>query len=66
LATETGESLTEAVPIALLERLTAVRRRAVAQAPQPRFGSYDPRWDPRSADEILGYDDFGLPRQTTN
>lgn len=67
LAARTGESLTEAVLVALRERLAretgrtrtiplreelaAIRRRCAAL----------PVVDNRSADEILGYDDRGLP-----
>jgi antitoxin VapB len=67
LAARTGETLTEAVVVALRERLAresgrtrtvpmreelaAIRRRCAAL----------PVVDNRSADEILGYDDRGLP-----
>lgn len=67
LAARTGESLTEAVVVALRERLirttgrsqklglraelAAIRRRCAAL----------PRLDGRAADEILGYDQRGLP-----
>ena len=68
LARRTGESLTDAVINALQERLRreqgrtrgprlrdeirAIRRRCAAL----------PVLDPRSADEILGYDETGVPR----
>jgi antitoxin VapB len=67
LAKETGETKTEAVTKALRERLAQVRRR-------PRRRLADeleqiaehcanlPVLDARPADEILGYDDNGLPR----
>jgi antitoxin VapB len=67
LAARTGETLTEAVVVALRERLaretgrtrsiplheelTAIRRRCAAL----------PVLDARCADEILGYDERGLP-----
>ena len=67
LAARTGETLTEAVVVALRERLAretgrtraiplreelaAIRRRCAAS----------PVVDTRSADEILGYDEPGLP-----
>lgn len=66
LAAETGESLTEAVVVALKERLereqarkgtrisARLRRLQAAVAALPVL-------DPRSADEILGYDRTGLP-----
>ncbi|TQN37972.1 antitoxin VapB [Blastococcus colisei] len=66
LAAETQESLTEAVTIALRERLARVR--------EERHGGIGPRLDrltaeyarlpladERSADEIIGYDVDGLP-----
>jgi antitoxin VapB len=68
LARETGESLTEAVVTALRERLNRLRRpqrvkrlRAEIRAIQQRVGAL-PVLDARSADEILDYDEHGLPR----
>lgn len=68
LARETGESLTEAVVVALRERLSRVRRprrarrlQAEIRAIQKRVAAL-PVLDARSADEILGYDDDGVPR----
>jgi antitoxin VapB len=68
LARETGETLTEAVVIALRERLDRVRhpsrakrRLARLRALQARLAKLPTR-DDRSADEILGYDEHGLPR----
>lgn len=68
LAETTGESLTEAIRRALEERLmretqrhshyrleTAVRR------VQERLASL-PVLDPREADDLLGYDEHGVPR----
>lgn len=66
LATLTGETLTQAVRIALAERLDQLNRAerpwddAAIQAILDRFDAL-PMLDPRSADEILGYDENGLP-----
>ena len=66
LAAETGESLTDAVTVAIRERLARTRKRrrgvaarlmAIAERNRDR-----PRLDDRSEDEILGYDEHGLPR----
>ena len=65
LASVTGESITEAVTAALRERLDRERRdrshvvgrlKAVSNA-----GRVLPRLDDRTDDEILGYDEHGLP-----
>jgi antitoxin VapB len=67
LAKETGESLTEAVTVAVRDRLAAVRRqrgRARVHADVADLHAFVaslPDRDPRSADEIPGYDEFGLP-----
>lgn len=68
LADATGETLTEAVVIALRERLERVRpagrarrRRDAVRAIQRRVKRL-PTLDERSADQILGYDEHGLPR----
>ena len=68
LARATGETLTEAVVRALRERLDRIRRphRAVRvladiRAIQKRVAKL-PEFDGRSADDIIGYDDNGLPR----
>ena len=68
LAQRTGESLTDAVLNALRERL----RRETGRRQAPRVAdelrairkrcSALPVLDSRSADEILGYDERGLPR----
>ena len=69
LAEATGETLTGAVVAALRERLARVRgrrlRRARALADaldeiSRHCGSLTVR-DPRAADEILGYDERGMP-----
>ncbi len=68
LALETGESLTQAVVQALRERLRRERGRVNAprlrdelRAIRKRCAAL-PELDKRSADEILGYDEHGLPR----
>ena len=68
LAKETGETLTDAVVIALRERLDRVRRprrpkRLIGEirAIQKRVAAL-PVFDSRPADDILGYDEHGLPR----
>ena len=68
LAAHTGESLTGAVITALRERLT----REKGRGRKPRLSeelrvigercASLPVLDERSAEEILGYDDTGLPR----
>jgi antitoxin VapB len=64
LASLTGESLTSAVTLALRERLARERRRPDQVAARlMKIGSqYSALADTgRSPDEILGYDDQGLP-----
>lgn len=67
LAAQTGESITEAIRVAMSERLTRLRRRAslaARTADLQRFierGRKRATLDDRSPDEILGYDDNGLP-----
>ncbi len=66
LARETGEGLTEAVVIALRERLLRTRhaRRRGLAAEIVRIGKECaalPILDTRSADDILSYGDDGLP-----
>jgi antitoxin VapB len=65
----TGESLTEAVRRALAERLVRERRkRGEAAGLASRLdalaleGAALPDLDGRGADEIIGYDEHGLPR----
>lgn len=68
LAKLTGETKTEAVTQALRERLERVRR---ARSKRRLADELDeialhcatlPVKDPRSADQILGYDEHGIPR----
>lgn len=68
LARQTGETKTEAVTKALRDRLTRVRRersrRSLADELEEiaRHCAGLPIHDTRPADEILGYDEQGLPR----
>ncbi|HLV96328.1 MAG TPA: type II toxin-antitoxin system VapB family antitoxin [Candidatus Acidoferrales bacterium] len=68
LAKRTGESKTEAVIKALRDRLARVRRergkRRLADELEEIAKRYEslPVLDPRSPDEIIGYDENGLPR----
>jgi antitoxin VapB len=68
VAKQTGESLTEAIRVSLEERLQRLsgRRRAPTQREKLReiLIRLDtlPRADRRSEDEILGYDEHGIPR----
>ncbi len=64
LAAATGESISEAVLVALRERLRRERRRpgvaARLLALADEVAAY-PVLDGRTADEIMGYDAAGLP-----
>ncbi|HTS12780.1 MAG TPA: type II toxin-antitoxin system VapB family antitoxin [Candidatus Limnocylindrales bacterium] len=68
LAERTGETKTEAVIKALRDRLTRVRRergkRPLAEVLEEIVSRYQslPVLDDRSPDEIIGYDENGLPR----
>jgi antitoxin VapB len=68
IAAKTGESLTGAIQKALQERLDRIRRerrsQILASQLQEILRRVDqlPVLDSRSADEILGYDEHGLPR----
>ncbi len=68
LARLTGETKTDAVTQAIRERLERIRRerggRRLADELDEiaRHCATLPVQDPRSADEILGYDEDGLPR----
>lgn len=67
LAAATGESITEATKRALQERLDRVRlRRTVGADPDALLdivarGRARPMLDHRTPEEILGYDESGLP-----
>jgi antitoxin VapB len=67
LAEVTGESITAAITVAARERLDRVRGVAPAQERARRIRaladefSKRPVLDDRSPDEILGYDEHGLP-----
>jgi antitoxin VapB len=66
LAEATGESLTEAIRIALAERLARESRRSQRRLSteirriQERLAAL-PVLDPRCTEDIIGYDDDGLP-----
>jgi antitoxin VapB len=70
VAALTGETLTEAIRTALAERLGRERRRQAPNraglAQQLKALGRDcaalPDFDTRSADEIIGYDELGVPR----
>jgi len=68
LARRTGESLTLAVTRALEERLRRVKPRQRKRSLVDELNAIAlsiarmPELDPRSAEEILGYDENGLPR----
>jgi antitoxin VapB len=67
LAAQTGEGLTEAVTTALRERLRAVSRKQDMSALKRGVARIQdlvaelPERDGRTPDEILGYDESGLP-----
>lgn len=70
LAALTGQSLTDAVKMALQQALTQLKANQVASEPRPLVDRLNeialrcaalPDLDSRSPDEILGYDDHGLP-----
>lgn len=67
LARETGETKTEAVTVALRARLDRVRRDRSGRTLVDELNQIAmqaaslPLLDDRSADEILGYDEHGLP-----
>jgi antitoxin VapB len=67
VAKATGETLTAAVVQSLRERLARVRRRRQGHLRKEllkigRRCADLPRQDARSDDEILGYDEHGVPR----
>ena len=68
LAAAAGESITVAVRVAMEERLERIERRQRRAAHSAQLGRYITRararrvLDDRTAEEILGYDEIGLPR----
>ncbi len=68
LAQRTGETLTVATRRALEERLRRIGGAALRAAVLEDRAAIRRRWsempvlDPRTADEIIGYDENGLPR----
>jgi antitoxin VapB len=68
LARQTGESKTEAVTKALRDRLVRVRRERTKRRLADELEEIGkhcaslPVLDARRAEEILGYDEIGLPR----
>jgi antitoxin VapB len=64
LAALTGKSITEAIVMALKEQLHRTRSKEsvgdAARRLMEEFAQY-PVLDDRPADEILGYDQYGLP-----
>lgn len=67
LSAVAGESLTVATRTALAERLERLQRRAGRSAQRAEIlalielGRSEPDRDPRSHEEIVGYDETGLP-----
>ena len=68
VASLTGETLTQAIRTSLSERLQRERLKRGRPANLAdeleaiaRRNDHLPILDPRSADEIIGYDEFGLP-----
>ncbi len=68
VAARTGETLTAAVVVALRERLARLGRRPKRRRLRDELREISqrcanlPTLDDRTADEIVGYDDQGLPR----
>lgn len=68
VAARTGETLTAAIVVALRERLARLRGRPKRRRLREELRQIAercaqlPTLDDRSADEILGYDQRGLPR----
>ncbi len=69
IAKQTGESLTQAIEQSLRERVERLQRQRRATATSAsveeilRRVDALPTLDTRSEDEILGYDEHGLPRR---
>ena len=68
LADSTGATLTDAVTDALKERLSSLRRAEPVEVLMEEvreiqtFVADLPERDSRTPEELLGFDDFGLPR----
>lgn len=68
LSTVTGETLTDVVKNSLKERLERIAARRIGRSLADELDEIArrcaalPVLDTRSADEILGYDEHGLPR----
>ena len=68
VAKETGESLTEAIEVSLRERLNRLKQRRrghiMAEKLEEILRRVDslPPLDSRPEDEILGYDEHGVPK----
>jgi len=68
VAKETGESITEAIQRSLKERLQRLKQRSQGRIMTEKLEDILqrvdalPSLDTRSEDEILGYDDQGIPR----
>lgn len=63
LARATGEEITDAITIAVRERLARVRNRrgSLVEDLMRIARAAPPALDPRPMDELLGYGDDGLP-----
>jgi antitoxin VapB len=67
LAAKSGETITQAVTTALRERLETLERTGTRPGIERRvrriqdFVALLPELDDRTSEEILGYDDHGLP-----
>lgn len=67
LAATTGESITEAVRVAMSERLARLRRQTTVGARASDLQRFIDRGrrratlDPRTPEQIVGYDESGLP-----
>ena len=68
LATRTGESMTQVVRVSLRDRLSREKNRTPDPVVMEKLVeisdrcSRRPVLDPRSDEEILGYDEHGVPR----
>ena len=71
LAALTGQSLTDAVKMALQQALNNIKVTQAASKPRPLSERLNeialrcaalPDYDRRSAEDILDYDEYGLPR----